>query len=390
MQESEAIDKGLYNIISTKMDELYLEAMKEQIIYHEIIKKMADEIKIVYTPLHGSGNIPVQDVLKELGFKNVYIVKEQQEPDGNFPTVPYPNPEEPEAFKMALSLAKEVEADIVLATDPDADRLGVYALDNKTGEYISFTGNMSGLLIAEYLLKERKLMGTLPINAAVVKTIVTTNMTEKITNKYNVELFEVLTGFKFIGEKIKEFEDKKSNEFIFGLEEGYGCLAGTYARDKDACVAVMLLCEVPAYYKNKGMSLWDGMLGLYEEFGYYKESLQTITLKGIEGSIKIKDMMEDMRNNTPKEIGGLKITGVRDYLMDTRKDLSDNTITSTKLPKSNVLYFELENDSWCCVRPSATEPKIKFYVGVKGSSLEDANNCLQRVEKEILSLVEGE
>ncbi len=301
MMKSEAEVAGLYHTIGKKMDDRYMEELKKQSIHPEIIKAMAKDIKIVYTPLHGTGNLPVRRVLKELGFENVYVVKEQELPDGNFPTVSYPNPESPKAFELALKLAKEVDADIVLATDPDADRLGVYAKDTKTGEYVSFTGNMSGMLIAEYILRERKATGTLPANGALVETIVTTDMAKAIAKAYGVKLIEVLTGFKFIGEQIKFFEQQNSYEYVFGLEESYGCLAGTYARDKDACVAVMMLCEVAAWCKSNGITLWDAMVSLYETYGYYKEGLETMTLKGMDGAEKIQSMMNEMRNNPPKK-----------------------------------------------------------------------------------------
>jgi phosphoglucomutase len=328
-------------------------------------------------------------VLKELGFKNVYVVKEQELPDGNFPTVSYPNPEDPKAFTLALKLAKEVDADIVLATDPDADRLGVYAKDTKTGEYVSFTGNMSGMLIAEYILRERKATGTLPENAALVKTIVTTNMADVLTEDYNVKLIEVLTGFKYIGEQIKWFEEDNSYSYVFGLEESYGCLAGTYARDKDACVAVMMLCEVAASYKAQGKTLWDGMLEIYEKYGYFREGLETITMKGITGAEQIQAIMEKLRNNPPTVIGGVKVKEFRDYKSSVAKNLATGEESQITLPKSNVLYFDMEDNYWCCARPSGTEPKIKFYIGVKGTSLEDSDARLKKTVEDLMRIVEG-
>lgn len=339
---------------------------------------------IVYTPLHGTGNVPVRRVLRELGFEKVYVVKEQKEPDGNFPTVAYPNPEDAKAWTLALELAKKVDADIILATDPDADRLGVYAKDTKTGEYVSFTGNMSGMLIAEYILREKTKTGTMPENPALVETIVTTDMAKAIAKDYNVALIEVLTGFKYIGEQIKFFEEQNTYHYVFGLEESYGCLAGTYARDKDACVAVMMLCEVAAYYKLQGKTLWDAMLDMYEKYGYYKEGLATLTLKGIDGAEQIQKMMNEFRSNPPKEMGGFKVLAARDYKEDIRKDLITGEVTGTGLPNSNVLYYELEDNAWCCVRPSGTEPKIKFYFGVKGNSLEDAQKKLDAIHKEMV------
>ena len=385
MVKSEAEAAGLYHTIGKKMDDRYMEELKKQSIHPEIIKAMEKDIKIVYTPLHGTGNLPVRRVLKELGFENVYVVKEQELPDGNFPTVSYPNPESPKAFELALKLAKEVDADIVLATDPDADRLGVYAKDTKTGEYVSFTGNMSGMLIAEYILRERKATGTLPANGALVETIVTTDMAKAIAKAYGVKLIEVLTGFKYIGEQIKFFEQQNSYEYVFGLEESYGCLAGTYARDKDACVAVMMLCEVAAWCKSNGITLWDDMLSLYEKYGYYKEGLETMTLKGMDGAEKNQSMMNEMRNNPPKKIGAWDVLALRDYKKDTRTDMTSGKVTPTGLPESNVLYYELSNHAWCCVRPSGTEPKIKFYFGVVGSDIKDSEKKLDELRNAMLT-----
>lgn len=389
MEELKAIEAGLYHVIDASMDDKYMEELKKQSIHPEVIKEMAKDIKIVYTPLHGTGNIPVRRVLKELGFEHVYVVAEQELPDGNFPTVAYPNPESPKAFELALKLAKEVDADIVLATDPDADRLGVYAKDNKSGEYVSFTGNMSGMLIAEYILREKKLLGTLPRNAALVETIVTTDMAKAIAECYGVKLIEVLTGFKYIGEQIKLFEQNNSYEYVFGLEESYGCLAGTYARDKDACVAVMMLCEVASWCKAHNKTLWDEMLCMYEKYGYYQEGLETMTLKGIDGAEQILSMMGKMRQNPPKELGEYKVLAVLDYKADTRVDLITGETTATGLPSSNVLYYELDNNGWCCVRPSGTEPKIKFYFGVKGDSLENAQSKLENLNKAMLDYVKS-
>ena len=386
MSFEEAKVAGLFHEIGEEIDDKYMEELKKQSIHPEIIQKMAKDFTIVYTPLHGTGNLPVRRVLKELGFEKVYVVKEQELPDGNFPTVAYPNPESPKAFEMALELAKEVDADIVLATDPDADRLGVYCKDTKSGEYVSFTGNMSGMLIAEYILKERKATGSMPVNPALVETIVTTDMAKVIAKAYDVKLIEVLTGFKYIGEQIRLFEENNTYNYVFGLEESYGCLAGTYARDKDACVAVMMLCEVASWYKNKNMTLWDAMLAMYEEYGYFKEGLETITLKGMDGAAQIKMMMENARNNPPEKLGDYQVLAVRDYKADTRKDMVTGETTSTGLPNSNVLYYELEDNSWCCIRPSGTEPKIKFYFGVKGTSLEDSEVKLNKLRAALLQM----
>ncbi len=383
MAKAEALEKGLYQVIGKEIDDAYMAELKKQIIHPEVIAEVADDIKIVYTPLCGTGNLPARRILKELGFKHVYVVPEQENPDPNFTTLDYPNPEDPKAFTYALRLAKEKDADIVLATDPDADRLGVYAKDTKTGEYVSFTGNMSGMLIAEYILRERTATGTMPANPALVTTIVTTNMTRPITKNYGVKLIEVLTGFKFIGEQIKLFEKSGSNNYVFGLEESYGCLAGTHARDKDAIVAVMCLCEVAAYCKKRGKTLWDMMLDTYEKYGYYKESQYTITLKGIDGSRQIAEIMDKLRKNPPKAFGGLSVLKFRDYETDRAVDMVTGEEGKTGLPKSNVLYFELPDDAWCCARPSGTEPKIKFYMGVKGASLEDAQNKLAQLTEDV-------
>lgn len=390
MDKDEAVAKGLYNVIGEDIDDKYMEQLKKQSIHPDIIKKMAKDIKIVYTPLHGTGNFPVRRVLKELGFEQVIVVPEQEKPDGNFPTVSYPNPESPAAWELALALAKKEDADIVLATDPDADRLGVYCKDTKTGEYVSFTGNMSGMLIAEYILRERKATGTMPANPALVETIVTTDMAKVIAADYGVKLIEVLTGFKYIGEQIRWFEENNTYNYVFGLEESYGCLAGTYARDKDACVAVMMLCEVASYYKAQGKTLWDAMLDMYEKYGYFKEGLETLTLKGIDGAEQIQKIMTDMRNNPPKELGGYQVVAVRDYKEDTRKDLVTGEVTKTGLPESNVLYYELTDNAWCCVRPSGTEPKIKFYFGVKGTSVQDAEAKMEAVKADMLKAAKAE
>lgn len=375
IERQEAISKGLYHVIGKEIDDKYISIIKTQVLNPEVIKEEKD-LKIVYTPLHGTGNKPVQRVLKELGFENVYIVKEQEEPDGDFPTVSYPNPEDKNAFKLALELANKIDAEIVLATDPDADRLGVYAKDSKTGEYMAFTGNMSGLLIAEYILDQRKAKGTLPVNGALIKTIVSSNLANAITDYYHVKLIEVLTGFKYIGEQIKQFEETHQYEYLFGYEESYGCLVGTHARDKDAVTAVMMLCEAAAFYKKQGLTLWEQMIRIYEKYGYYREGQISITMKGQDGAEKIKKMMEKLRNTKMEELGGNKVIQSRDYLSGKVKDLITKEESETGLPKSNVLYYLLENDGWCCVRPSGTEPKIKFYMGVKGTSLQDSKEKL--------------
>ena len=378
IEKEEAIKKGLFNQIGEKIDEAYINEIKKQSLNPEIIKKQ-ENLSIVYTPLHGTGNIPVQKILNEIGFKNINIVKEQQEPDGNFPTVEYPNPEDKKAFKLALELAQKVDAQIVLATDPDADRLGVYVKDTKTNTYIPFTGNMSALIILEYILSQRKEKNTIPENGVVIKSIVSSTMAKPITQKYNVKLEEVLTGFKYIGEKIKEYEINKKYEYIFGYEESYGCLVGTHARDKDAIVAVMLLCEAAAYYKEKNMTLWDQMINMYNEYGYYKEGIKQVTLEGIDGAEKIKEIMDNFRKNPPKNFGSFKVEKIRDYNNSIILEVGTNKTERINMPKSNVLYYELSNDSWIAVRPSGTEPKIKYYIGVKGKSIEEENEMLEEL-----------
>lgn len=386
MEKEEAVSQGLLEMIGEEIDRQYFEQLKAQSIHPEMIPEEAKNIRIVYTPLHGTGNIPVRSVLKELGFTQVYVVKEQEKPDGNFPTVAYPNPEDPGAWTLALKLAKEVDADIVLATDPDADRLGVYVKDSSSGEYIRFTGNMSGMLIAEYILREKKSTGTLPENGALVETIVTTDMAKAVARRYNVALIEVLTGFKYIGEQMRIFEETGKHSFIFGLEESYGCLTGTYARDKDAPVAVMMLCEAAAWYKKKGMTLWDAMQDMYRQYGFYREDLTTITKKGILGAQEINRMMDRVRLAPPEKIGEYDVLAVRDYMTGIRSDLLTGCKTKMPLPPSNVLYFELSDHAWCCIRPSGTEPKIKYYFGVKGDTMESARQQLEVLKKEMTAI----
>ena len=387
MNKEEAVAKGLYNTIGKEIDDRYIEELKKLIVNQEAISKMQKDIKIVYTPLHGTGNMPVQRILKEIGFENVYIVREQEKPDGNFPTVSYPNPEDPKAFVLALKLAKEVDADIILANDPDADRLGIYVKDTKIGEYIQFNGNMTGNLVCEYILSQKKANGTLPANGAVIKTIVSSNMTDAIAKEYGVKLFSTLTGFKNIAKIIRGFEEEKTYDCLFSYEESYGCIIGTHARDKDGIVAVMTICEAVAYYKMQGLTLWDEMQEMYKKYGYYKEKQMSITLKGIEGAEEIKKMMENMRNNPVKKISELKVISFGDYQKQEIVDMDGNK-KETGLPKSNVLYFELEKDAWVCVRPSGTEPKIKFYMGVCEESMEKADKGLEKLETEIKKMAE--
>ena len=381
MTKEDAEKQGLYNVIGKEIDDAYIDTLKKLVLNQNTIKKMSDDINIVYTPLHGAGNMPVQRILREIGFKNVYVVPEQEEPNGDFPTVSYPNPEDANAFKLALDLARKVNADVVLANDPDADRLGVYAKDSKTGEYHSFTGNMSGLLIAEYELSQKKERGEIPANGALIKTIVSSNLADAIAKEYNLKLIEVLTGFKYIGEQMRLFEQNNNYKYMFGFEESYGCLIGTHARDKDGIAAVMALCEAAAYYKERGYTLWDQMINIYERYGYYKELTISITREGVSGAEEIKAMMENMRNNPSETLGQYKVLEFRDYKQDFIKDNITGETRKTGLPNSNVLYYGLENDAWCCVRPSGTEPKIKFYIGVKGKSEADAEKQLKELTK---------
>lgn len=390
MDEEAAKAAGLFAVIRKEIDDAYMEALKSQVIHADAIKAMAKELKIVYSPLHGTGNIPARRVLKELGFENVYVVKEQELPDGEFPTVSYPNPEADEAFELGLKLAKEVDADLVLATDPDADRLGVRVKDSKTGEYHTLTGNMSGCLLADYELGQKKeVYGKLPEDGAVISTIVTTNMAAAIAKHYGVEFIEVLTGFKYIGQQILGFETKGKGSYLFGFEESYGCLIGTHARDKDAIVATMALCEAAAYYKTKGMTLWDAMVAMYEKYGYYKDDIQSITLKGIEGLEKIQTILENLRKNPPTEIGTYKVLSARDYKADTVVNMETKEVTATGLPSSNVLYYDLNDDAWVCVRPSGTEPKIKIYYGIKGTSLQDADEKSAALGADVKKLIDA-
>ena len=388
MSKEDAIAQGLYVSFGQEIDDKYMVELKKQIIHKDVIDEMAEKFTIVYTPFHGTGNLPVRRVLKELGFKNVFVVPEQEEPDPEFTTLDYPNPEDPKAFELALKLAKEKDADIVLATDPDADRLGIYAKDLKTGEYVPFTGNMSGMLIGEYILRERKATGTMPERPAFVTTIVTTNMAKAIADAYNLHYIEVLTGFKYIGEQIKLFEENgQSYNYVFGLEESYGCLAGTHARDKDAVVAVMMLCELAAFYKKQGKSVWDAMIDIYEKYGYYKEGQYSITMKGKEGAEQIAALMDRLRSNPPKEVGAWKVEEFRDYKTGKTVNMATGAEGSTGLPVSNVLYFALDNDAWCCARPSGTEPKIKFYMGVKGKDLADAAKLQDELTAAVKAIV---
>mgnify|MGYP000113532893 FL=1 len=386
--EASATAAGLYQVIGQEIDDKYIAQVKAQVVNQKAIDEMQDQITIVYTPLHGTGNIPARRVMKEIGFTHVYVVPEQELPNGDFPTVSYPNPEAKEAFELGLKLAKEKDADLVLATDPDADRLGVYVKDTKSGEYIPLTGNMSGSLLCEYVLSQKQAAGKIPADGQVVKSIVSTNLIDAVAKSYGAELIEVLTGFKWIGKQILKNETTGHGTYLFGMEESYGCLIGTYARDKDAISATAALCEAAAYYKQKGMTLWDAMIAMYEKYGYYKDAVKAIGLSGIEGLAKIQSIMETLRNNTPTEVGGYKVTFARDYKLDTIKNMATGEVKPTGLPSSNVLYYDLEDGAWICVRPSGTEPKIKFYFGVKGTSLKDAEEKENALGAAVMAMVD--
>ena len=387
MPKLEAIHEGLYEIIGREIDDAYMAELKKKVIHQECIDKYGKELKIVYTPLHGTGNIPARRILRELGFENVYVVPEQEMPDGDFPTVSYPNPEAPEAFELALKLAKERDADLVLATDPDADRLGVYVKD-KQGEYHCLTGNMSGSLLADYEIGQIAATKGLPDDGVLIKTIVTTNLADAIAEHYGVKVIETLTGFKYIGQQILNFETKGEGTYLFGFEESYGCLIGTHARDKDAIVATMALCEAAAYYRSKNMTLWDAMLDMYNKYGYYKDGIQTLTLKGLDGLAKIKEIMDHLKSNTPERIAGYKVLWARNYDNDTSTNMINKAVLPTGLPKSNVVYYDLEDGAWLCVRPSGTEPKIKFYYGIVGKSIEDADKLSDEFGQSVMKMIE--
>ncbi|MFR4986718.1 MAG: phospho-sugar mutase [Lachnospirales bacterium] len=386
LDKDEAIKEGLFNIIGKEIDERYDENVLKQLLNKEVIEKASD-LKIVYTPIHGTGNKPVRRILEKAGFKNVNIVKEQELPDCNFSTVSYPNPEDPNAFKLALKLADEIDADIIVGTDPDADRVGT-VVKNNNGEYVILSGNMIGVLLTEYILSQKQQEGTLSKKGAIISTVVSSNMTEKIAKNYNIDYFNVLTGFKFIGEKIKQFEQTNCNEYIFGFEESYGCLAGTYARDKDAVVATMLICELAAFYKTKGMTLYEGLQEVYKKYGYFKEDIKSITLKGIDGLKDMDKIMTYLRTSSPSNVNCAEVIEIRDYKLGEIKNLVDNSVLNTNLPKSNVLYFTLSDKSWFCVRPSGTEPKIKIYFGVEEDSNDAADNKLKNLINDVMNIID--
>ncbi len=387
MSEEEAKSKGLLQYVGTEMDDKYIEKLKSCILNPEIVKEQGKKLKVVYTPLHGTGNMVAERLLKEMGIENLYVVPEQKEPDGNFPTVDYPNPEDPKAFKLALDLAKKVDADVVLATDPDADRLGIFVKDTKTGEYKDYTGNMSALLIAEYRISQMKEKNKLPKNGMMITTIVSSNLTKAIGQYYGIEVIEVLTGFKNIGAIMRKAEENKDKQYVFGFEESYGCLIGDYARDKDGIAAVMALCEAACYYQSKGMTLWDQMMAIYEKYGYYKEAQVSIVREGADGAEEIKQIMTSTRNKDIKKIGDYKVLTFKDIDKDYVKNMITGEESNSGLPKSNVLYYELEDNNWCCIRPSGTEPKIKLYMGVKGKTEEEANKKLEDLKQAMLNVV---
>ncbi len=385
--KKEAEEKGLFKIVGTEMDDKYIAKLKSLILNPEIVKKQGENLKVVYTPLHGTGNTIAERLLREIGIKNLYVVPEQKEPDGNFPTVDYPNPEDPKAFKLALELAKKVDADVVLATDPDSDRLGIFAKDSKTGEYKNYTGNMSALLIAEYRISQMQEKEMLPQDGMMIKTIVSSNLTDAIANNYGLHLYEVLTGFKNIGAIMRKEEECNGKKYVFGFEESYGCLIGDYARDKDGIAAVMALCEAACYYKEKGFTLWDQMINIYEKYGYYKETQVAIVREGSQGAKEIENMMTSTRNKDVEKIGNYKVLKFKDIYKDYVKDMVTGEITKSGLPKSNVLYYELEDNSWCCVRPSGTEPKIKLYMGIKADTEKEADRKLEELKEAMVEVV---
>ncbi|WP_217077934.1 phospho-sugar mutase [Clostridium baratii] len=386
ISKEEALENGLLNIIGEEVDNKFIETLKGHTIRKDLVKENAKDLKIIYTPIHGTGLMPVTRILRELGYENLHVVKEQEKPDGNFPTASYPNPEDPKVFKIALDMAKTLNPDIIFGTDPDADRIGTVVKDSE-GEYQILTGNQMGVLLTHYILDSYKELNKLPDNGAVIKTIVTTEMVRNICKDYNVELFDVLTGFKYIGEMMTSFENTNSNKFLFGFEESYGCLFGDHARDKDAVIAAQMIAEMTLYYKSKGLSLYDGFINLCEKYGYYKENLISIELKGKEGQEKIKACLDNLRKNPIKDIKGVKVKTFFDYKESIEKDLESGEIKEVKLPKSNVLKYILEDGSWFVVRPSGTEPKIKIYLAVVGKSLEDLEEKVKTFEKNVMKIV---
>ncbi len=387
MEETEAKEKGLIEIVGSGVDSAYYESVLSQSINSESVSAFGDDFKVIYSPFHGTGNKPVREILKRIGCKNVRVVKEQELPDPDFSTVKSPNPEDKEGFSIAIEMANKDSADIIFATDPDGDRIGVIVKDN-SGEYLSLTGNQIGVLLSEFIMRNKKLKGTLPKNGAIIKTIVTTDMVKAVAADYGIKIYDVLTGFKFIGEKIKQFEEGTlDNEYVFGFEESYGYLSGTYCRDKDAVVAAMLVTEMAADYKTKGMTLYDGLMELYKRYGFYIEDLKTYAFSGIDGIEKMKSIMDKLRSNPPSAIAGMKVEKIWDVSKNIKINKLDGAEEELGLPKSNVLKFELENNSWIAVRPSGTEPKIKFYFAVKAECIDAARAKIQECMKEMENLM---
>lgn len=388
ISEEEALNKGLLVYIGEDVDKKYIEATKSLTIRKELVAKNASDLKMIFTPIHGTGNMPVRRVLNELGYTGVTVVKEQELPDGNFPTAPYPNPEDPKVFKLALDMAKESNPDIIVGTDPDADRIGV-VVKEANGEYKVLTGNQTGLLLTEYILDAMKEEGTLPNNGVVIKTIVTTEGAREIAKAYNIEIMDVLTGFKYIGEKIREFNESGDKKYLFGFEESYGYLVGDYVRDKDAVVAAMLIAEMTLYYKEQGMSLNDALVKLYEKYGFFKETLVSIELKGKDGQEQIAKCIDTLRNATLTSVADVNINTKLDYKLSIEEDLVAGSKNEINLPKSNVLKFVLGDGSWFVVRPSGTEPKMKVYLAVKGSSLENSEDKLGKFKNDVMEIING-
>lgn len=386
MEEKEAKEKGLLELIGQKIDDAYMEALKKVSVNPEICREIGKTVKLVYTPLHGSGSVPVLRILDEIGFEQVTVVKEQKDPDPEFSTVKYPNPEDRSAFELAMDIAAREDVDLIIGTDPDADRAGV-VIRNEKGEYVILTGNQIGCLLLEYILSQKQKLNDLPGNAFAATTIVSSDLAERICRHYGVELVKVLTGFKFIGEQIRLLDDSGKKKFMFGFEESYGYLAGTHARDKDAVVASMLIAEVYAWYKSRGMTLYDGLVELFNKYGYYKEDIDTFTLTGKEGAEKIQEALETLREKMPHSFGKSRVAAIRDYLIGIRRDLEAGDTEPLNLPKSNVLYFEMKSGSWFCIRPSGTEPKIKIYYGVSGNTDDSAREELHGLKQDVLSVI---
>ncbi|SFC54273.1 phospho-sugar mutase [Clostridium uliginosum] len=386
IDEKVALESGLLKYIGEDIDKIYIERVKGLAIRKELVNKKADTLKVIYTPIHGAGNVPVRRVLSELGYAGVEVVKEQEAPNGNFPTASYPNPENPDVFKLALEMAKTSNPDIIFGTDPDCDRIGVVVKDS-SNKYKVLTGNQTGILLTHYILSSLKETNNLPENGVVIKTIVTTEGARSIAEDFNIEIIDVLTGFKYIGEKIREFEDSGSNTYLFGFEESYGYLAGDFVRDKDAVIASMLICEMCLYYKEQGKSLYDALIEIYEKYGYFNETLVSLELKGKEGQEQIAACIEAMRNTNIDEIGGVKIVKKFDYKLSVEKNVLEKTQNKINLPKSNVLKFILEDESYFVVRPSGTEPKMKIYLAVKGRSLDNAEEKVEEFKEKVMKLI---